>query len=409
MMHHNLNLAPKYIKYEKKRGIFMVRKFGFNLPTRIEFGTGILQSAGKLVSEITVGHRAFLVSDAGLKSVGLVDKVAESLIAAGFEVLIFDQVKPNPRASDCEAGGEAAKTFGADLIVALGGGSVLDSAKAIALLQTHGGPLRVYEGRGKVSCPVMPIIAIPTTAGTGSEVTRSAVITDTERQFKMTVKDLLLAPKLALVDPETTYSLPKELTASTGMDALVHAIEAYTCTESNPMAGLLALEAMRNIYPALPRVVRDGSDYEAREAMMFGSLLAGLAFSHADVAAVHCMAEAVGGLYDIPHGVANSIFLPVVTAYNASSDYNKHAIAALACGLPVSEMSDQEAAEFFVHELALLAAEIGIPRLKDLNQIDPSDFPRLAQASAINGSTPSNCRPVSEKDYLALFQEAYGQ
>ena len=387
----------------------MMSRFGFNLPTRIEFGSGVLSLVGQVAAEITGGRRVFLVSDEGLKNAGLVGKVEDSLKAAGFELLVFDQVKPNPRASDCEAGGEAAKAFGADLIVALGGGSVLDSAKAIALLQTHGGPLRKYEGRGKVTRPVMPIIAIPTTAGTGSEVTRSAVITDTERQFKMTVKDLLLAPKLALVDPETTYSLPKALTASTGMDALVHAIEAYTCTEANPMADLLALEAMRNIYPALPRVVRDGSDYEARDAMMFGSLLAGLAFSHADVAAVHCMAEAVGGLYDIPHGVANSIFLPVVTAYNASSDYNKHAATAAACGLPVGGVSDQEAAEYLVRELALLAAAIGIPRLKDLDMINPADFPRLAQASAINGSTPSNCRPVNENDYLALFKKTYEQ
>jgi alcohol dehydrogenase len=387
----------------------MMSKFRFNLPTRIEFGSGVLSLVGQVAAEITGGRRVLLVSDEGLKKAGLVSRVEGSLKAAGFELLIFDQVKPNPRASDCEAGGEEAKAFGADLIVALGGGSVLDSAKAIALLQTHGGLLRTYEGRGKVTRPVMPIIAIPTTAGTGSEVTRSAVITDTVRQFKMTVKDLLLAPKLALVDPETTYSLPKGLTASTGMDALVHAIEAYTCTEANPMADLLALEAMRNIYSALPRVVRDGSDYEARDAMMFGSLLAGLAFSHSDVAAVHCMAEAVGGLYDIPHGVANSIFLPVVTAYNATADYNKHAAAAVACGLPVGGLSDQEAAEYLVRELALLGAEIDIPRLKDLDMINPADFPRLAQASAINGSTPSNCRPVNEKDYLALFKKTYGQ
>jgi alcohol dehydrogenase len=388
---------------------FMLRKFGFNLPTRIEFGSGVLSLVGKLATEITGGRRVFVVSDEGVRNAGLVGRVEGSLKAVGFELLIYDQVKPNPRTSDCEVGGEEAKAFKADLIVAVGGGSVLDSAKAIALLQTHGGPLRAYEGRGKVSQPVMPIIAIPTTAGTGSEVTRSAVITDTERQFKMTVKDLLLAPKLALVDPETTYSLPKALGASTGMDALVHAIEAYTCTVANPMADLLALEAMRSIYPALPRVVKDGNDYEARDAMMFGSLLAGLAFSHADVAAVHCMAEAVGGLYDIPHGVANSIFLPVVTAYNAAADYKKHSAAALACGLPVGEMSEQQAAELFVSELALLAAEIGIPRLKELDMINPADFPRLAQAAAINGSTPSNCRMVNEEGYLELFNITYEQ
>jgi alcohol dehydrogenase len=164
---------------------------------------------------------------------------------------------------------------------------------------------------------------------------------------------------------------------------------------------------MRYIYPALPRAVRDGSDHEARDAMMFGSLLAGIAFSHADVAAVHCMAEAVGGLYDLPHGVANSIFLPVVTAYNASADYSKHAAAAAACGLSVGGTSDQEAAELLVRELANLAADIGIPRFRDLDQVNPADFQRLAQASAVNGSTPSNCRPVDETGYLALFKETY--
>ncbi|MCK9905672.1 iron-containing alcohol dehydrogenase, partial [Frankia sp. Cpl3] len=192
-------------------------------------------------------------------------------------------------------------------------------------------------------------MAIPTTAGTGSEVTRSAVITDTRRKFKMTVKDVKLAPALAIIDPETTWSVPAPLTAATGMDAFVHAIEAYTCRLANPVADGLALAAMERIWRNLPVAVHEGENREARREMMVGSVMAGLAFSHADVASVHCMAEALGGLYDTPHGVANSIFLPVVTAFNASADPLKHARVAQVCGLPVAGMSESEATEHLVH------------------------------------------------------------
>jgi alcohol dehydrogenase len=385
----------------------MKMQFGFNLPTRIECGAGMIKSVGELVRKIQVVSRVFLVTDSGIIKTGLSNLVIDLLKTEGFECQVFDQVQPNPKDYDCEAGAREARSFGADLIVAVGGGSVLDSAKAIALLQTHDGKLREYEGKGKVKHPLMPILAIPTTAGTGSEVTRSAVITDTERKFKMTVKDLLLAPRLALVDPETTYTLPASLTASTGMDALVHAIEAYTCREANPIADALALAAIEKIYPSLKVAVRDGDNRQARNDLMIGSLMAGIAFSHADVAAVHCMAEAIGGLYDTPHGVANSIFLPIVTAFNSEADLQKHARIAQACGLPVSHLSPQQASALLVEKLAELAQEIGIPLFKSIPGVNPVDFERLAAASAINGSTPSNCRQVSESDYLELFRAAY--
>lgn len=382
------------------------KQFAFNLPTRIEFGTGLLASTGKLAREFSDKSKAFVVTDSGVKKAGLAGAVINSLTEEGFKYLLFDRVKPNPRDVDCEAGGEEAASFGAEFIVAVGGGSVLDSAKAIALLHRHGGPLQAYEGKGKVIRPIIPIVAVPTTAGTGSEVTRSAVITDTKRNFKMTVKDILLAPKLAVVDPETTYSLPADLSASTGMDALVHAVEAYTCREANPFSDMLALAAIENIYPYLEAVVK-GNNRKARDSMMFGSLLAGLAFSHADVGAVHCMAETVGGFYDIPHGVANSMFLPDVTAFNVSADPQRHARIAGACGLPVSGMADREAAELLITELTNMAAKIGIPRFAEFEEIDPSDFPRLAKMSLANGSTPSNSRTISESEYLELFVTAY--
>lgn len=385
----------------------MGKGFGFNLPTRIEFEAGLISKAGKLVRELTAGKRAFIVTDPGVKEAGISEQVIDSLRSEGFECFVFDRVKPNPRDRDCEAGAEEAVLKGAEIIVAVGGGSVIDSAKVIALMQTHGGPLGLYEGRGRVKGAVTPVAAVPTTAGTGSEVTRSAVITDSGRKYKMSVKDVFLAPKMALVDPETTYTLPPGLTASTGMDALVHALEAYTCRLANPFSDALALAAMEKLYPALPVAVKDGLNKKAREDLMIGSVLAGIAFSHADVGAVHCMAEAIGGLYDIPHGVANSIFLPVVTEYNAAADPERHSRAAAACGLAAAPMKADEAARLLTENLAELSAQVNIPRLDSFKEVDPADFPRLAETAETNGSTPSNCRPITKKEYLELFYKCY--
>ncbi len=383
------------------------KDFSINLPTKIEMGNGILNKVGELCREICSGNKVFIISDPVLEETGIPGRVKKILEENHFYCTQYTQVEPNPKDVDCEAGGEAIQSFGADIILAVGGGSVIDSAKAIALLQAHGGILKDYEGKGKVTRPLIPIVAIPTTAGTGSEVTRSAVITDKARSFKMTVKDLMLAPALAIIDPETTYSLPPGLTASTGMDALVHALEAYTCRLSNPFVEMLAEKAMKLIFPALPRVVKNGNDREGRYQMMHGSLLAGLAFSHADVAAIHCMAEALGGLYDIPHGVANSIFLPIVSDYNARECPEKYALAAGICGLPVKGLNNTKAAELFVNVLTGMAKDIGIPRLADFQQVNPDHFPRLAAAALANGSTPSNCRVIGKSDYLDLFEAAY--
>jgi len=238
-------------------------------------------------------------------------------------------------------------------------------------------------------------------------VTRSAVITDTKRSFKMSVKDVRLAPALALVDPETTYTLPEGLTASTGMDALVHAIEAYTCRMANPFSDAMALSAMEIIGPALPAVVKDGSNKQARDAMMIGSVMAGIAFSHADVGAVHCLAEAIGSLYDTPHGIANSIFLPAVTAFNAEADPERHARIASTCGFEVHNMTAEQAGRLLAEKLSELSSEIGIPRFSNLEQADPQNFAYLAEISEANNSTPSNCRPIDKRAYYKILKECY--
>ncbi len=288
-----------------------------------------------------------------------------------------------------------------DVMVALGGGSPIDCAKAIAVLATHGGRIKQYEGRGKVTRPVLPWIAIPTTAGTGSEVTFSSVITDTENKYKMTVKSPLMAAKVALVDPDLTVTVPPPITAATGVDALTHAIEAYTVTCSEPISDAVALQAIEIIAQHLRGAVRDGGDRQSRAGMMVGSLLAGIAFSHSDVGSVHCMAESLGGVYDLPHGVCNAVLLPYVMEYNMN--YCRDRYARVAKAMDAQPSADGAAAA--VDAVKALCADVGLPAFSTLG-VKVSDLDFLAKMSAKNGSTPSNPRPMSKEDYMEVFRRA---
>ncbi len=381
--------------------------FDFHLPTKVIIGVGSFSKIGEYLMEHQLGKRVFIVSDPGIEKLGLVSQLVDDLKGHGYIPYVFTNVKPNPRDHDCIEGGMEAKNFGADSIIALGGGSVIDAAKSISILNVLGGIPQDYAGRNLVPTTVTPIIAIPTTAGTGAEVTRSSVITDTTNKIKITIKDVKIAPLLAIIDPELTYNLPAPLTASTGMDALVHAIEAYTCKRSNPIADGLALQAMKHIFPNLRTAYRDGKNKEARIQLMVGSTIAGMAFSHSDVASVHCMAEAIGGLYDTPHGVANSMFLPYVLEYNAPASIEKHAIIARTIGIASHLMSDEEATNALVEEMKQLAHDLSIPSFSSLKEVKVDDFEYLAQSAYNNGSTPSNARTISKEDYFQLFKKAY--
>jgi alcohol dehydrogenase len=233
------------------------------------------------------------------------------------------------------------------------------------------------------------------------------VVTDTGRMFKMTMGDPRMAPIVAYVDPALTVSVPKGTTAATGMDALTHAIEAYTCTVHNPVSDGLALRAIRMIAKHLVPAVDDGGNLAAREGMMYASTIAGMAFGNADVAAVHCISEAIGGLYDTPHGVANSVFLPWVFDFNKGADPHRHADVAEALGIARDNRTDDAVAAEGARLLGDLSERIGIPRFADLQGIDPADFARLAEASEANGSTPSNARPISRADYRHILERAY--
>jgi alcohol dehydrogenase len=351
-------------------------------------------------------HSVLIVTDQGIRASGLLSPVVDQLENQKLSWTLFDEVEPNPKDYNVQAGSEKVREYKADCLVAIGGGSPIDCAKAISVTATHRGHVRTYEDPQKITNKVVPLIAIPTTAGTGSEVTFSAVITDSNEKFKFTVKHPIIAPKIALVDPKMTLTMPPELTASTGMDALTHAIEAYTAVAAEPLSDALALYAIELIAAYLRTAVFEGQNLEARSGMLLGSLLAGIAFSHSDVAAVHCIAEALGGKYDMPHGVCNAVVLPEMMAYNLEFCQERYARIAAAMGLNVE--GSEEGARKAVEMVQQLARDVHLPGFRSLG-ITEEDFEELARNAAINGSNKDNPRPMDQDDYTCVLQRMWAK
>ena len=334
----------------------IINDFIFTLPTDIHYGPGSITQ----LKDILVSHRvrkALVVTDEGIVKAGLMDTVGALLTEAAVTYVVYDQVSPNPRDVEVEAGAAMGKASQADAVIALGGGSPIDCAKAINVLLSMGEEsIKPFEGKGKVYKPLKPLFTIPTTSGTGSEVTFSSVINDTQHHYKMTIKGPYMAPRVALVDPQLTLGLPKAVTAATGMDALTHAIEAYTVKVANPISDALALQATELINESLETAYHQGDNLEARCAMMLGSLLAGLAFSHSDVGSVHCMAESLGGKLDLPHGLCNAILLPYVMEFNKPACQDRYARLAQAMNFTFS--SDEEGADLAIKRVKELSAAV---------------------------------------------------
>jgi len=387
----------------------LLNSFSFELPTKIEYGVGSARGLADAVKNLNAG-KVLLITDKGIVNSGLLEKVAGSLKAHKMNWKVFDNVEPNPKDYNVQEGAEIARRFGPDCLVALGGGSPIDCAKAIAVLAFQGGAVRDYEGPDKIGADVLPLVAVPTTAGTGSEVTFSSVITDSGEKFKFSIKDPKIAPKVALLDPEMTLTMPPELTAATGMDALTHAIEAFTAKVSEPIADSAALYAIELIARYLRIAVSESHNLEARAGMLLGSVLAGIAFSHADVAAVHCVAEALGGKYDAAHGVCNAIVLPAVMAYNMEYCKERYARIAAAMGLAVENVD--QGAERAVEAVKKLASDIHLPGFNSLGVkekgVKEKDLEELAVNAFKNGSNIDNPRPMKKEDYLNLFQLLIG-
>jgi alcohol dehydrogenase len=382
----------------------LLNSFSFELPTRIEYGVGAVT---RLVDIIKALHaeNILVVSDKGIGDSGLLERITHLLDAGHVAWKVFDNVEPNPKDYNVEAGAEMARLFEPDCLLAIGGGSPIDCGKAIAVVARQGGAARDYEGPHKIGADVLPLIAIPTTAGTGSEVTFSSVITDSQDKYKFSIKDPRIAPKVALVDPEMTLTMPPDLTAATGMDALTHAVEGFSATVSEPLADSAALYGIELINRYLRSAVSDGHNLEARAGMLLGSVLAGIAFSHSDVAAVHCVAEALGGKYDAAHGVCNAVVLPAVMEYNL--EYCKDRYARIATAMGLSYDNVDEGARQAVEAVQTLAGDVNLPAFGSLG-VKEKDFEELAVNSFKNGSNIDNPRPMTKEDYLALFRMLSG-
>jgi alcohol dehydrogenase len=373
----------------------------FQVPTRIYFGSGMISRLKEIIEEFSKEPSLFLVTDRGIVDSGIADKVLEQ--CPGIQV--FDEVEQNPKHPTVDKAGEVARKLKPDLIIGLGGGSALDAAKAVALLATNPGCIEEYEGKGKYKSPPLPVLAIPTTCGTASEVTWVSVITHTERMFKMSIKGPLMFPAVALVDPDLLVTLPSTLIASTGMDALTHAIEAYTVKPATFMTDIFARESLKLIFQSLERAYTDiKKDDEARETIMLGSMIAGMAFGNSDVGAVHCIAEAVGSLYDTPHGVANSVFLPYVMEFSLPAAKSRYAEIARIAG--IQEEENGAAAQKLIRKIKDLSRSLSIPSFRDLG-VEKDKFAEIAEKSFRNNSNPSNPREAGEADYMGILEKAF--
>lgn len=381
----------------------MITSFEFILPTKIRYGTGVVKELGTELQRMQA-KKVMVITDKGLVKAGMVDKILPFIQGQGIPYILYDEIEANPKDYNVERAAEIARKEAVDAIVAFGGGSPIDAAKAVAVLARQGGRARDYQGKGKIQADCIPIVTIPTTAGTGSEVTFSSVITDSAEKFKFTIKSPAIAAKVALVDPELTLTVPPLITAATGIDALTHAIEGYTANCTEPIAEAVGLYAVEYIAGSIVEAVKNGGNLAARDKMMMGSLLAGLSFSHADVASVHCMAEALGSMYDAPHGMCNAILLPYVMEYNLPAAEAKYARIARAMG--IEEKEDCKAALKGIQYIKKLSKEIGLPGIQSL-AIKKEDFERLAEMSVKNGSNDSNPRNITKEAYVMLFYKAY--
>lgn len=378
----------------------------FHMPVRLYFGPGEIHNLNNILSQDLKIKNPVLVTDKGLVASGLVDRVTRMLPG----IQVYDAIEANPKSDTINAIARELRRIKPDLIIGLGGGSPLDAGKALALLAKNDGQIEDYEGREKYIHDPLPFLAIPTTCGTGSEVTWVSVITDVNRRFKMSIKGPKMYPAVSIVDPDLIKTLPRAIIASTGLDALTHAVEAYLSKPATLVTDIHAVKAVQLILGAVEEAYADiQNNHQDRENLMMGSTIAGFAFGNSDVTAVHCISESIGALYDVPHGVANSIFLPHVLAYNLPACTGKMAdLARKTCiqATGIQATDDLAAAQAFIRRISDLSQQLKIPGFKELN-IARDQFETIADMSFRNNSNPSNPRALDRKDYLTILVNAF--
>jgi len=379
------------------------------LPRILQVGAGASQQAGAIVKALEC-QRPLIVTDKMMVQLGYVARIQESLTALGIVSDVFDDTVPEPTVSSIQAGVEMVRDGNYDSIIAIGGGSPIDSAKAISILGKYGGVMRDYKFPRIVSEPGLPIIAIPTTAGTGSEATRVTIITDETNDEKMLCVGIGFMPTAALVDYELTLSLPARTTADTGIDALTHAMEAYVSKKASLYSDTQAIAAMKLLAPNLRRAFHDGSDQQAREAMMLGSTLAGVAFSNASVALVHGMSRPIGAFYHVPHGLSNAMLLPAVTEYSIPAAPKRYADCARAMGVAEVSDSDEQANAKLMTELYAINEELQVPTPEQFGISREHYFGNLevmAEQAISSGSPGNNPRVPSAEEIIQIYKKLW--
>lgn len=370
------------------------------------FGPGARRELPEAIRRIGK-TKALIVTDPGLIKFGVAKMVTDVLDEAAIPYEIFSEVKPNPTVSNVQAGLDAYKASGADIIVAIGGGSAIDTAKGIGIVSNNPefADIVSLEGCAPTKHKSVPVIAIPTTAGTAAETTINYVIIDEEKQKKMVCVDPNDIPAVAIVDAELMYSLPKSLTAATGMDALTHAIEGYITKGAWSMSDMFEIEAVRMIARFLPVAVEEPQNAEARNGMAVAQYIAGMAFSNVGLGLVHGMAHPLGSLFDVPHGVANALLLPTVMEFNMEKCLDKYPEIARAMGVDITGMSREEASLAACEAVKALSLKVGIPQhMTDLG-ITEADILRLAEQAIADVCTPGNPRDVSLEQIEALYRK----
>jgi alcohol dehydrogenase len=378
--------------------------FDYQPRTRVVFGPGKILTLGALAAELG-GRRVLLVTDRGLESAGHPQRGIGALESAGLEVTVFDDVHENPTTDDVDSGLAVAREARIDLIVGLGGGSSMDCAKGINFLLTNGGRMRDYWGAGKATQPMLPLIAVPTTAGTGSEAQSYALIADAQSHMKMACGDPKAACRIAVLDPDLTLSMPASVTAATGIDALCHAAESYVATCSNPVSQLFSRQAWDLLVHGLPAVVNTPLDSEARAKMLLGAHLAGAAIENSMLGATHALANPLSAHFGVTHGVAIGVMLPHVLRYNQAAVGKRYAELAAEAGL--CSKSEPQAGELLAQHVTTLVERAGLPtRLSDC-AVDRAMFPQMAAEAAQQWTGRFNPRPVDEPSLRQLYEGAW--
>ena len=379
--------------------------YGFFIPTVSLMGVGAAKKVGPQAKSLG-GSRALIVTDKVLAKLGVAARIKGQLEEAGLQAVVFDGAEPNPTDTNVHDGLKVYQQHRCDMIVSLGGGSAHDCAKGIGIVAANGGNIRSYEGIDKSTKPMPPFIAVNTTAGTASEMTRFCIITNTSTHVKMAIVDWRCTPNVAINDPVLMVGKPPALTAATGMDALTHAVEAYVSTAATPITDACAIKAIELVGEHLRPAVANGQNLEARDRMAYAEYLAGMAFNNASLGYVHAMAHQLGGLYNLPHGVCNAILLPVVCEFNLIAAARRLGDVAVALGEDVSGLAPVDAAAKGIAAIRKLSRSIGIPAgLKELG-VKEADLPTMAENAMKDACRLTNPRTATLQEVVALFQAA---